>query len=57
MAHDLKVTLAMGEMGNVAHGKSTAMPLVNAIPAVCRAQPGLLSPRDIEHAITRNVRR
>jgi 4-hydroxy-tetrahydrodipicolinate reductase len=57
MAHDVNVTLAMGEMGNVSHGKSTAMPLVNAIPAVCRAKPGLLSPHDIKLAVTRNVRR
>jgi 4-hydroxy-tetrahydrodipicolinate reductase len=57
MAHDLRVDLAFGEMGNVTHGKSTAMPCVNAIPAVCRAQPGLLGPRDVVHPITRNVRR
>jgi 2,4-diaminopentanoate dehydrogenase len=55
--HDLKVEMNMGEMGNVTHGKSTAMPIVNAIPAVCRANPGLLAPRDMAHCVTRNVRR
>ncbi|MBL7489468.1 dihydrodipicolinate reductase [Frankia sp. AgB1.9] len=38
-------------------GKSTAMPLVNAIPAVCAAGPGLLGPRDVGHPVSRNVRR
>ena len=57
MTHDLKVEMHMGSMGNVAHGKSTAMPIVNAIPAVCRAAPGLLSPRDMAHCVTRNVRK
>lgn len=57
MTHDLEVELAMGRMGNVSHGKSTAMPCINAIPAVCRAKPGLLGPRDVTHAVTRNVRR
>lgn len=37
-------------------GKSTAMPLVNAIPAVCRASPGLLGPRNVPYAGVRNVR-
>lgn len=57
MTHDLKVELQMGRMGNVTHGKSTAMPIVNAIPAVCRARPGLLAPRDMAHCVARNVRR
>ncbi|WP_235498311.1 dihydrodipicolinate reductase [Frankia sp. R43] len=43
--------------GLVMAGKSTAMPLVNAIPAVCAARPGLLGPRDIGHPVSRNVRR
>jgi hypothetical protein len=40
----------------VLSGKSTAMPLINAIPAVCRAPPGLLGPRDVPYAGVRNVR-
>ena len=56
MAHDLNVELSMGSMGNVTHGKSTAMPMVNAIPMVCAAEPGLLGPRDMAHCVTRNVR-
>jgi 4-hydroxy-tetrahydrodipicolinate reductase len=31
-------------------GKSTAMPVINAIPAVCRARPGLLGPLDVPFA-------
>jgi 4-hydroxy-tetrahydrodipicolinate reductase len=31
----------------VVSGKSTAMPTINAIPAVCRAPPGLLGPLDV----------
>jgi 4-hydroxy-tetrahydrodipicolinate reductase len=38
-------------------GKSTAMPVVNAIPAVCRAPPGLLGPHDVLYRSTHNVRR
>jgi hypothetical protein len=37
-------------------GKSTAMPLVNAIPAICRAPPGLLGPLDVPFSGVRNVR-
>jgi 2,4-diaminopentanoate dehydrogenase len=37
--------------------KSTAMPCINAIPAVCAARPGLLWPLDLPHVTTRNVRR
>ena len=57
MVHDLQIHMVSGRMGNVTNGKSTAMPLINAIPAVCRAEPGLLGPRDVVHCITRNVRR
>ena len=50
-------SLMEGGMGHVLQGKSTAMPLVNAIPAVCAARPGLLGPLDVGHATSRNVRR
>jgi hypothetical protein len=33
------------------------MPVVNAIPAVCRAPPGLLGPHDVLYRSTHNVRR
>ncbi len=38
-------------------GKITAMPAINAIPAVCAAEPGLQGPLDIPRYHTRNVRR
>lgn len=37
-------------------GKSTAMPCINAIPAVCRARSGLLGPLDIPYGGVRNRR-
>jgi hypothetical protein len=40
-----------------AAGKATAMPVVNAIPAVCAARPGLVGPLDIPRYWARNVRR
>lgn len=57
MTHDRNPPPGLGAMGNVSAGKSTAMPLINAIPAVCAARPGLLSLFDIPHCVTRNVRR
>ena len=37
-------------------GKSTAMPAVNAIPAVCRGRPGLLGPLDLPYTGVRGRR-
>ncbi|MFC3174088.1 dihydrodipicolinate reductase [Novosphingobium bradum] len=37
-------------------GKSTAMPLINAIPLVCAAPPGVLGPRDVPFAGARHRR-
>jgi hypothetical protein len=36
---------------------ATVMPVVNAIPAVCAAQPGIVGPLDIPRYWTRNVRK
>lgn len=40
-----------------ASGKVSAMPAVNAIPALCAARPGLLSAFDIPRYWSRNIRR
>jgi hypothetical protein len=37
-------------------GKCTVMPVINAIPAVCAARPGLLGPLDVPRYWARNVR-
>jgi len=39
-----------------AGGPCTVMPVVNSIPAVCAARPGLLGPLDVPRYWTRNVR-
>jgi len=39
-----------------AAGKATVMPVINSIPAVCAARPGLLGPLDIPRYWARNVR-
>jgi 4-hydroxy-tetrahydrodipicolinate reductase len=34
---------------------ATALRIVNAIPAVCAAQPGVLTPFDLPHIIRRGL--
>jgi 4-hydroxy-tetrahydrodipicolinate reductase len=47
---------AMASPNEVMSGKSTVMPVINAIPAICKAPPGLLGPRDVPFSGVRNRR-